>query len=114
MNNSKDIDPEINSFIFKLNELFKEETYNYSFYDFEKIEIKEKDKMFNIIKQIKNDENYMKNFCYEINQKLEHYEITHIGNITCGENYKKIKDLPIPICNGYYYSFTVIYKKKLK
>ena len=112
MEQSKNIDSNIHSFIFKLNELFKEETYDYSFYDFERVEIKEKDEMYNIIQEIKKSENYMKAFCSEINTNLLNYQITHISNITCGQTYKKIRrDIPLQIVNGFYYSFTVICKK---
>ena len=105
-------DPTIHSFIVRLNELFSTETYNYSFYDFEKVEIKEKDKMYNIIEQIKNNKNYMKSFCDEINKNFSDYQITHIENISCGKTYKKSKcNTPMQIPNGYYYSFTVICKK---
>ena len=40
MIDSKDMDPSIYSFIVRLNELLSAETYNYSFYDFERVEIK--------------------------------------------------------------------------
>ena len=113
MIDSKDMDPSIYCFIVRLNELLSTETYNYSFYDFERVEIKEKHKLYNIIEEIRNNKNYMKSFCDEINRNLNNYEITHIENIRCGTSYKKSKrDSLIQIPNGYYYRFTVICKKK--
>jgi hypothetical protein len=110
------MDPSIDYFIIKLNNLIKNETFDYCFYDIEREEMKEKNKFYNIIEQIKNNKKYMKPFCDEINTKLSDYEITHIGNIICGKTYKyknRTTMPPIQISDGYYYSFTVICKKKL-
>jgi hypothetical protein len=114
MEELKDMDISTVSFILRLNELLKEETYDYSFYDFDRIEMKEKDKMYIKIEQIKKNTNYLRGFCDEINPKLIGFEITNIGNIICGKTYKKSKDnVPLQMQTGYYYSFTVICKKKL-
>jgi len=115
MINSNDMDPSIKSFIIRLNELLSAETYNYSFYDFERVEIKDNDKIYSIIQEIKNNKNSIKLFYDEINKNLSDYEITHIENIRCGTSYKKSKrDSQIQLPNGYYYRFTVICKKKIK
>ena len=56
----------------------------------------------------------MKYFCEVINKKLVGYNITSITNIIYKKTYKHPhrKEGPILINNGYYYSFTVICKKK--
>ena len=115
MSDSKDMDPSIYCFITRLNELFSAETYNYSFYDFERLEIKDNDKIYSIIQDIKNNKNSIKLFCDEINKNFSDYEITNIENIRCGTSYKKSKrDSLTQIPNGYYYRFTVICKKRIK
>lgn len=114
MEEFKDMDIGLVSFIIKLNEFFKEETYDYSFYDFDRVEIKEKNNMYIKIEAIQKNPSYLKGFCDEINLKLDGFEITNIGNILCGKTYKKSNEnIPIQIQTGYYYSFTVICKKKL-
>ena len=107
-------DPSLIMFITTLNGLFEEETFDYCFYDFKREEMKEKNKLFTMIEDIKHYNNYMKHFCEEINKKLLKYHITSICNIICGQTYKHPKrtDIPIQINNGYYYSFTVVCKKK--
>ena len=110
----KNIDPSILTFILRLKELLNAESYEYCFYDFERETMKEKNKMYTTIEQMKRDESIIKHFCDEINLKLLNYEITNICNIICGKTYKykNRTDIPIQIVNGYYYSFTVICKKK--
>lgn len=113
MEKFKDMDIAIVSFILKLNEFLKDETYDYSFYDFDRVEMKEKNRMYIRVEEIKKNPNYLKGFCDEINSKLETFEITNIGNIICGKTYKKTNaNMPIQIETGYHYSFTVICKKK--
>lgn len=112
----KDIyeDPSLMFFIGTLNDFFEKETFNHCFYDFQRQELKEKNKLFIILEKLRDDTNYMKHFCDEINKKLSKYDITSICNIMCGKTYKYPKriDIPILISNGYYYSFTVVCKKK--
>jgi hypothetical protein len=113
MEQFKDMDPSIVYFILKLIELLKEETYDYSYYDFDSTELKEKDELYIRIEEIKKNKSYMKSFCDEINTKIQNYQITHIENIICGITYKNSKDnIPLRIPIGYHYSFTVICKKK--
>lgn len=113
MEKFKDMDMATVSFILKLNEYLEEETYNYSFYEFDRVEIKEKNKLYIKLEGIKKNPSYLKGFCDEINSKLDGFEITNIANIICGKTYKKSKEnIPIQIETGYYYSFTVICKKK--
>jgi hypothetical protein len=114
MSKNMDIDIPYVKLVLKLNELFKEETYDYSFYDFDRIEIKKIDSMYIKLEEIKKNTNALKTFCDEINTKLIDFEVTNIGNILCGKTYKKSKDnIPIQMQTGYYYSFTVICKRKL-
>jgi len=117
MNSSKitNMDSSIVSFVFKLRDLLENETYDYSFYDFDKEIVKDKNKMYITIEEMKNNKNIMKHFCDEINKHLLNYEITHISNIMIGKTYKYKNrvDIPIQIENGYYYSFTVVCKKKI-
>jgi hypothetical protein len=102
------------SLIIRLNNLFQSETFNYTFYDFERVEIKEKNKLYLTLEKIKNNSTFLKLFCTEINHELLDYEIVNITNIICGKTYKykNRTDLPIQIPNGFYYSFTVLCKKK--
>jgi len=75
--------------------------------------MKKKDVMYLKIEKIKKNPNYLKAFCDEINPKLIDFEITNIGSIMCGETYKKSREnIELQIQTGYYYSFTVICKKK--
>lgn len=115
--NMKNMDPSTMSFVFKLQNLLENETYDYCFYDFERENIKEKNKMYITMEQMKNNnnKNIMKSFCDEINASLLNYDITHICNIIIGKTYKykNRADIPIQIENGYYYSFTVVCKKKI-
>ena len=116
MNNIKpNQDPSIFYFIARLNELLEQETFNYCFYDFKREEMKEKNKIYTMIENIKHDKNYMKYFCDEISKQLLKYDITSVTNIICGKTYKYPNriDIPIQIHNGYYYSFTVVCKKKV-
>jgi hypothetical protein len=101
-------------FIARLNELFENETFDYSFYDFEREEMKEKNKIYSIIENIKHDNSVMKYFCDTINKQLVRYEITSITNIICGKTYKhpNRRHGAILMSNGYYYCFTVICKRK--
>jgi len=118
-------DPSISCLITKLNDLFEEETLNYSFYDFEKQVISDKNKLFILLEKINNQSLIMKHnksnvksdytYIYnEINSRLNNYEIINIFNIKCGRvlKYKNRKDIPIQLYDGYYYSFTVSYRKK--
>lgn len=107
-------DPSILGFIMDLNKMLETETFNNCYYDFGPEKMKEKNKMYTIIETIKNDNNYMKHFCDEINSELSEYSITNITNIICGKTYKHKNriDMPIQISDGYYYRFTVICKKK--
>ena len=99
----------------RLNDLFKTESFDYTFYDFERVEIKEKDKLYIILEKIRNDKTFLKLFCNEMNRDLLDYEIVNITNIICGKTYKykNRPNLPIQIHDGYYYNFTVICKKKI-
>lgn len=101
-------------FIATLNNFFEEETFTHCFYDFPRQNMKDKNALFIMIERIKQDKKYMKHFCDEMNKKLINYEITSVCNILCGKTYKypKRTDIPIQINNGYYYSFTVVCKKK--
>jgi hypothetical protein len=100
--------------IIRLNNLFQLETFNYTFYDFERVEIKEKNKMYIALEKIKSNTSFLKSFCTEINRELLDYEVVNITNIICGKTYKYKNriDLPIQIPDGFYYSFTVLCKKK--
>ena len=114
MEEFKDINPSIVGFILQLRERLKDETYNYSFYDFDRVEMKDKDEMYIKMEELKKNQNYIKSFCDEINTKLVNYEITNIVNISCGRIYKKSKfDIIIQVPIGYYYSFTVVCRKKI-
>lgn len=101
-------------FIARLNELLENETFDYSFYDFEREEMKTKNKLYSTIENIKHDNSSMKYFCDVINKKLVRYDITSITNIICGKTYKhpNRRHGAILISNGYYYCFTVICKRK--
>lgn len=114
MNVKGNEDPSVLYFVSRLNELLEEETFKYCFYDFKREEMKEKNKIYTIIENIKHDNNYMKHFCDEVNKQLLKYDMTSITNIICGKTYKYRDriDIPIQIHNGYYYSFTVVCKKK--
>lgn len=99
--------------ISRLTDLLSEETYDYSFYDFERVEITRKNELYIKLEEIKKNSRSLTAFCDEINSKLIDYDIITIGNIVCGKIYKKSKDnIPLQIEKGYYYSFTVICKKK--
>jgi hypothetical protein len=118
MKNNKDVYQESSLLLFlaTLNNFFEKETFAYCFYDFPREEMKEKNALFIMIERMKQDKKYIKNFCDEMNKKLEKYDITSVCNIICGKTYKYPKriDIPIQINNGYYYSFTVVCKKKHK
>ena len=112
-NEFKDMDPSIVGFILQLRERLNDETYSYSFYDFDRIELRERDKMYIKIEEFKRNPNSIKSFCDEINSKLLDYEITNIVSILCGRTYKKSKaNVPMQIPIGYHYSFTVVCRKK--
>jgi hypothetical protein len=109
-------------------EIFEKETYDYSFYDFEKIVIKEKNKLYLLLERInainnKNNKNSKINnptnelnpIYNEINKELDKYEVTNICNIQLGRllKYKNnISEIPIQLYQGYSYSFAINYKKK--
>jgi hypothetical protein len=120
-------DPSIYYLIQRLNGLFEEETLHYSFYDFERQVISDKTKLFILLEKINNQHltkkcnnnntNIKTDFTYlysEINSKLNNYQIISIFNIKCGRDlkYKNRKDIPIQLYEGYYYSFTISYRKK--
>lgn len=119
-------DPSIYYLIQRLNDLFEEETLQYSFYDFERQVISDKTKLFILLEKINNQDltkkynnnsNVKPDFTYlynEINSKLNNYQIISIFNIKCGRvlKYKNRKDIPIQLYDGYYYSFTISYRKK--
>lgn len=107
-------EPSVVLFIKSLNGLLEEEEFKYCFYDFKREKIKEKTQMYTIIEKCKHDNNYMKHFCDEINRQLLKYDITSIINIIYGKTYRYPNriDIPIQIHNGYYYSFTIVCKKK--
>jgi hypothetical protein len=118
-------DPSILCFIEKIKHIFENETYDYSFYDFEREEIKEKNKLYNLLEQINTINNTKKQdisrsgdlhyIYFELNNKLQKYEITKICNIKYGRRlkYKNKKDIPIQLYEGYYYSFTINYRKRI-
>jgi hypothetical protein len=111
----------------RLKENFEKETYDYSFYDFEKTPIKEKNKLYLLLERIsainnKNNKNRIINnsnnelypIYNEINKELEKYEVTNICNIKLGRllKYKNnASEIPIQLYEGYYYSFTINCKK---
>jgi len=123
MNKLDTSDYSIKIFITELNQLFDKESYNYSFYDFEKVKINEKNKLFNLLERINNINNKetitsvnrteLEYIYKDLNANLEKYELTNICNIKCGRNlkYKDRKDIPIQLYEGYYYSFTINYKR---
>lgn len=121
-------------FIESLKQIFETETYDYSYYDFEKKEIYEKNKLYILLERINeiynksnkkyktnknrlinNTNNELNPIYYEINKHINSYEITSICNIQLGRilKYKKpISNIPIQLYEGYSYSFTVNYRKK--
>ena len=121
-------DSSILYFIEVLKEIFQTETYDYSFYDFEKNIIQEKNKLYLLLERIneihnrnskKNNiintkNNQLKQIFNEINKYIENYEVTNICNIQLGRllKYKNpTSQIPIQIYDSYYYSFTINYKK---
>ena len=111
------IDPSILFFVEDMKKIFEKETYKYSFYDYKTQEIKEKNKLYHLLEKINNNDkilvNDLKHIYDELNSYFTSHEITNISNIKCGKvlKYKNRTDLPIQLYNGYYYSFTVSYKK---
>lgn len=115
----------INSFLSELNSLLEKETFIHCFYDFPRVEIREKNGLYELLEKIKNDENQikyhyyddnkyaMKHFCEEASKYLTNYHITSISNIACGKTYKKKNGSAVlmQVNTGYYYSFTVICRK---
>jgi len=124
MNRVESSDYSIKYFIHELNKIFENEIYKYSFHDFERVKLNEKNKLFNLLERIQNINNKKTTTCAnkleleyiykDLNSKLEKYEIINIGNIKCGRilKYKERSDIPIQLYEGYYYSFTLSYKKK--
>jgi len=110
-------DSSIDLFISELNLLLEKETFEYSFYTFPRIEIREKNALYETLEKLKfcdTNGNKMKHFCDELNKHvLFNYKITSISNIILGKiyKYKNRIDVPIQINNGYYYSFTAICSK---
>lgn len=104
-------DPSVSIFISTLNQLLQEETFDYTFYDFPKKEMKVKNKMYTIIENFKNDNTSMKNFCEVVNKQLVKYDVSSITNILCGKTYKH-PTRRNGANDGYFYSFTVICKRK--
>lgn len=111
-NKNESNDPSITRFIEKLNGLLEEETFDYCFYDFTRQEMKNKNQLYNIIENIRQDHTTLKNFCDVINKQLIEYDIINISNIICGLTYPKRKNQFTSISNGYYYCFTVICRRK--
>jgi hypothetical protein len=116
-------DYSIISFVTQLNAIFENETFKYSYYEFEKQILKDKNSLFCLLERINNIykkktniicKNELNCIYHELNANLKKYEVTEINNIQCGKilKYKNRKDIPIQLYEGYYYSFTVIYKKK--
>lgn len=112
-------DSSIDLFVSELNLLLEKETFDYCFYDFPRVEIREKNSLYEILEKIKFRDNYkgniMKYFCDEVNKHLLfNYKITNVSNIICSKTYKYKNriDIPIQLNNGYCYSFTAICSKK--
>lgn len=111
-------DGSIDFFISEVNSLLEQETFEYCFYDFPRVEICEKHNLYEVLEKIKFGDNakgtIMKHFCDEVNKHLLFdYRITTISNIICGKTYKykNRTDIPIQMNNGYYYNFTVVCSK---
>jgi len=110
-------DVSIDLFLSELNLFLEKETFDYCFYDFPRVNIREKDGLYEILEKIKcydnTKGNIMKHLCDELNKHLLNYKITSISNIMVGKTYKYKNriDVPIQINNGYYYGFTVICSK---
>lgn len=116
MKNNKELeDHSVRLFICDLNILLEKETFDYSYYDFKIQKIREINTLYNILVNSKNDNNYMKNFCNNISGDILKYNVSSICNIMYGKTYryKNRMDIPIQINDGYYYSFTVVCKKKI-
>jgi hypothetical protein len=114
-------DPSMISLLSRLNKIFETETYKYSYNDFEREMISDKNKLFLLLERINNihnkatrNKNELNHIYSEMNTKLENYVITEIFNIKCERalKYKNRNDLPIQLYEGYYYSFTVSYREK--
>lgn len=124
MNTIESSDYSIKYFICELNKIFENETYEYSYVDFEKVKIYEKNKLFNLLERINNINNKkvitisnrmeVEYIYKDLNSHLEQYEIINICNIKYGKNlkYKNRNDIPIQLYEGYYYSFTINYKRR--
>lgn len=124
MNTNIFTDGSVDIFISELNYLLENETFRHCYYDFPRVEIRQKHTLYEILERIKNVETHydskykragdishvMKQFCEEINKKLTSYHVTRISNISCGKTYKTNNNSTciMQLNDGYYYKFTVV------